>query len=476
MAGAIEFLRYQQLSHWRSAFSLRSQHDKLSFFLLLIFLFASYRFILLLNIAAKEFSEGKTSTWTGISVGAFLVWMIPAIECQALAVKTEEFSFLPIGKIRFAVMNILSVFFVPTCAIALVISAAAAWPLLYSSQPAVGLFGLFLYCLLAAFTWTAFFRLLKLRSFRIFLFALIVFAMILLSRSNHVLNGGELISGTPLVGLVSGETVYTNIALLAGLAVCVFLIALVSMWMRISASARIDRRTHPGFFSRLPLPVPFAETIKKDLSFAWKTPDCYLSFIVSVIYAIILVQADFSFVSYSIAITVSVMLSATLACNFFGLETAAGFERLTLFPITPTELLKSKNIGFILLVFSQSFFLLPIVLYKFGGLYLIVAVMKTISIALLWTAFCNHLSLRFPFEMSFYEFSIGGSIPSIMLATISVSIAGNLPDVVSRGNDAIAVAANTILLTVSCFVYRFALAAAAKKLPGCWENIGERIA
>jgi hypothetical protein len=107
---------------------------------------------------------------------------------------------------------------------------------------------------------------------------------------------------------------------------------------------------------------------------------------------------------------------------------------------------------------------------------LIIAGIKTASIGLLCTAFGNRLSMRFPFKMSFYEFSIGGSIPASMLAVGSVSIVGNLPDLVSRGNVTVALIGNVILVIVTYSAYELSLRRASKELPIYWEGIRRQIA
>lgn len=475
MAGSLQFLRYQQVAHWRRAFSVRSQHDKLSFFLVLIVLIGAYRLILLLNTAASELQTGKTEVWAAIAAIVFFVWAIPAVECQALAAKTDDFYFLPINKRRFALINISNTFLVPTAVIALLISVAAIYPLLFSLHPVVGSLGLFLYCFLAAFAWTAFFRLLKIGSFRVLIFVAALSLAIFLVRQSQAFSVSELISIAPIVQIASGEEVYKNLTLLVAAVAAAFLVLLIVMTSSTSSRSVRNRRS-PGILSRIRIPLHLGESIKKDLFFAWKTPDCYLSLLVCTIYAIILVQVDFSFVSFSVAITLSVMLSTTLAFNIFGLETPAGFQRLTLAPIKPADLLKAKNKAFFLLVFTQSFFLLPLVLYKFGVLWLFIAGIKTTSICLLCFAFGNHLSMRFPFKMRFYEFSIGGSIPAALLGIASVSIVCNLPDIVSRGHVTIALIGNVILLPLSYLVYKFSLDRASKELPGYWEDIGRQLA
>jgi hypothetical protein len=188
-----------------------------------------------------------------------------------------------------------------------------------------------------------------------------------------------------------------------------------------------------------------------------------------------LVTGDLSFSSFSIAITITTMMSASLAFNAFGLEGSSGFERLSLLPIKPTDLFIAKNVAFLCVVFSHTFFIFPLIFYNFGIVYLTVAVLQTIHICLLYALWGNELSIRFPFEMRFYEPSFGGSIPAMLTAVLSISFVGNIAYLFNPPGPFSLALISLALLAISFLFYRICLGMSSRKLADNWEEIGQKL-
>ncbi len=476
MDGAIRLLQYKMLAYWRRAFSVRGKYDAGAGFLLLIILGFAYRYVSILNGAAKSLADGGTENLNLLLAIVFLSWILPVLESQSISAETGKFLHLPLTKTQFAFVNLAAVFLLPTSVISLIISLAAAYAFAFSVNVAGGVAALFIFVLFSAFANIAFINSLKTKLFRIVIFlSSIIFAFLFFNgKLNFVLESRFL----PVQTLVQNtflENSSGNIGLLAACFLTTFLLAFFSARQTISATVQSNRKLNSQLLSRIKLPVKFGELIKKDFIYSWKILDCWLSLLASIFYTILLTAADFSFESFSVAISIIVMMSGSLAFNVFGLENASGIERLSLFPIKPEDLIRAKNKAFALVVFSQTFFLFPLVFFKFGAILWIVSIFKTVSIILLYTAWGNNLSIKFPFQMQFYQLSFGGSIAAMTYGISAIGLLIIAPEFLTAGRTAIKFLVSILLVIFSWLIYRFSLRRNSQKLSENWSNIALKL-
>lgn len=476
MAGAIKLLQYQMVAYWRRSFSVRGTYDQFSIFIILLLLSSAYGSIWLLNQTAKSLSNGNTEDLKWLMATVFFVWFLPAFEGQGVTKKLEDFIYLPLTKTQFALIGLANVLVVPTSIIALLVSFAAIYPLLFSNHNLIGIFALFIYSSLAVFTLTLLVRLLRLRVFRICIFLLsVIWAFLFFGWKTDFNFISGFLPHNLFAQIISSDHPFPKILFLAIFAAAAFFLAFFTLRLTILESTRSNRRIAPRWLSNISLPIKFGELIKKDFFSCWKILDCYVSLFVTIIYAIILATGDIAFSSFSVVISLSIMLSGSLAFSVFGLETTASFERLSLAPIRPADLFIAKNRAFAFLTFSQTFFLFPLILFQFGIVYLMVAILKTISVCFLYMAWGNSLSVSFPFKMKAYEISFGGSIQDIVRAIFLISLFSILPDFLLSGN-ALAILLNNIIFAIfSCLIYKFSLRRVSIRLSGEWENIAVKL-
>ncbi len=474
MDGTIKFLQYQLLANWRRSFSTRGKYDRFSFILVLIFLLSAYRFILFLNQTAKSLANGNPENLNLLLGIVFFVWLLPAFESQGVSGKFENFLYLPLTKTQFTLVNLANIFLIPTSIIAFIVSFATVYPLAFAKHLAIGFVGLCFYLLFAAFSLTLFVRLLKLKFFRVLIILLTIVLTFFIWKSEFNLSLVFLPQNL-FAQIILGENQVANILFLAIFSITSFFLVFIAIRLTLSISTTLNRSITPQWHSKISLPIRFGELIKKDFFSAWKILDCYFSLLITIIYAIILVSSDISFLSFSVAISFSIMMSGSLAFNIFGTENLASFERLSLSPIKPEDLFITKNKVFIFLIFSQNFFLLPLIFFKFGLIYLLVAILKTILVCLLYMAWGNNLSINFPFKMNFYEVSFGGSIQDMISAVSLISLISILPDFLLTENSIAILLINIVLAIFTCLIYKFSLRCVSNKLSGKWENIAFKL-
>jgi hypothetical protein len=470
MAGAIELLKYQLLAYWRRSFSRRGAYDKLSFILVLIILLAGFRFVIFLNQTAKSLSEGKTGDLNLLLGIVFFVWLIPAFESQKASARLVDFVYLPITRHQFSLISLVDVFLVPSSIIAFIVSLSIIYPLAFSQNVAAGGLGLFLYLIFSAFSLTLLTRLLKIRIFRVLLFFSLIALAVFGSKAEINLT---FLPPNLFTRLITGETL--NILWLVILASCSFFLALITVRQTISTSDQTNRPPAWPWLSKIRLPVKFGELIKKDLLASWKTLDSYSSLLISIIYLIIFFSAELSIFSFSFAVSLMIMMSGGLAFNIFGLESSESFQRLSLLPLKPKDLFIAKNKAFGLLIFSQTFFLFPLIFYRFGLIAFLAAVLKTVSITFFYLAWGNDLSVRFPFRIKSFEVSFGGSLPEMLTAVFIISLISIVPDFFLLPNVTFILLIDIILLVLSWLAYKFSLRRAPAKLTTEWENIAFKL-
>jgi hypothetical protein len=470
MAGAIKFFNYQLLAHWRKIFSKRGAFDKFSFILVFIVLLVGYRFVGLLNQTAKSLSEGKTGDLPLLSGIIFFVWLIPAFGSQRASARLADFVYLPLTRNQFSFISLANIFAVPVSIISLTISLSVIYPLYFAQSFGIGILTLFFYCSIAAFSLTIFVRLLKIKIFRLMLFFSLTALGILSWKTNITFT---FLPHHLFIETVTGRSL--NLLWLAILAASSFLLAFVAVRQTISFSDQTNRRLIPSALSKISLPMRFGELIKKDFLALWKTLDCYISLLISIIYLIILFSAEVSIFGFSVAISFLIMMSGGLAFNLFGLESSESFQRLSLLPIEPKDLFIAKNKAFGLLIFSNTFFLFPLIFYKFGLTSFLLAILKTVSITFFYLAWGNGLSVRFPFKQNFYEISFGGSLPEMLTAVFLISLLSLAPDFFLLPNLMGTLLVNAGLVILSFVAYKFSLKSASAKLINEWENIALKL-
>jgi hypothetical protein len=479
MAGAITLLKYQMLGHWRRSFAVRGKYDRSSLFLVLMILAGGYGYVLLLRQMARSLLAGNTGDLKWLLGIVFFVWLLPAFAGVRASANLEAFLFLPLTRARLALISLAGVFLVPMSAVAAVVSAAAIYPFLFSGHVAPGALTLFVYSLFAAFSLTLLVRLLRLRAFRIGLFLLAVMGAVSFFgpewlRPDLGLRQGSL-PHYLVIRVVSGDGPLSALLVLTVFAVASFLLAVFTLGGTVASLSGSNRRLAPSWLARLRLPIRYGELVKKDFLVGWTMLDGYISLFVCLVYAFILIMTDLSFLSFGPAISFAVMMSAGLAFSVFGLETTQSFQRLSLAPIAPAELFTAKHRALALLTISQTFFLFPIILIKFGPVYLMAAMAKTVAISMLYMAWGNYLSVKFPFKLYPYEVSFGGSLPDMIGAVFVISLLAIVPDLLLRENVAFILLGNAGFAALGHLVYTFSLRRFSQRLPAEWENIALKL-
>ena len=208
MAGRVKLLQYQTLAYWRRAFSVRGKYDASAGFLLLILIAFAFRYVSILKGAAKSLEKGGAENLSLIFAIVFLAWILPVLESQNVSAKTGKFLHLPFTKTQFALINLATVFLLPTSIISTIISLAAIYPFAFSKNISGNVITLFVFILVSVFAGVAFVRLIKTRLFRYaaFLSSILLAFLFFNGKLNFILESEFLPAQTISQNIVSANS------------------------------------------------------------------------------------------------------------------------------------------------------------------------------------------------------------------------------------------------------------------------------
>lgn len=148
------------------------------------------------------------------------------------------------------------------------------------------------------------------------------------------------------------------------------------------------------------------------------------------------------------------VLNAAPAFNAFGVDNRGVMDRLKLMPVTGKTILLSKNLAFLMIVGVQVTPLILLGSWRLGVPMGVVGIVEAASLAAMYMAWGNWMSVNYPFKMQFFQFS---SSNGPVLEAIAGIIFGSLPGVIAiyymRTEGPKAVWKIALLLVLSSLLY-----------------------
>jgi hypothetical protein len=122
-----------------------------------------------------------------------------------------------------------------------------------------------------------------------------------------------------------------------------------------------------------------------------------------------------------------VLPNAPLAFNSFGLDNRAGLDRLKLMPVTGKTILLSKNLAFLMIVGVQVTPLILVGSWRLGLPLGMLGILEAASMAAMYMAWGNWMSVNHPLKMQFFQFS---SSNGLVVEAIAGIMFGSLPGMI----------------------------------------------
>jgi hypothetical protein len=156
--------------------------------------------------------------------------------------------------------------------------------------------------------------------------------------------------------------------------------------------------------SQIPIPVPRIQIrsrtmtlLRKEVRYVLSLPEHALILLITLAFCIYLaggegLQAD----ALRAVFGILSFLSISFPMNSFGLDGGNGLDRYALSPVTGTQIVRTKNIAFLVVTAAQRAPILVLALWRFGPAEALWAFFETASLALLVLAWGNVVSVRNP--------------------------------------------------------------------------------
>ncbi|HEX7315743.1 MAG TPA: hypothetical protein VF297_17630 [Pyrinomonadaceae bacterium] len=372
-----------------------------------------YRYLQTLPKTTAEVAAGETRRLEMLLAGVLFVWMFPLLGEARFCLSTRGLRRFPLDARELFGVKVASSLMQPYVWVIVAGTLAVCYPLASAPNPKSGAAALVLYASAAFFVGHTLSNLLSIASWRVLLYVAAGGGLLALGLrfmtgagawpelsfkpSRLVVDAAT--DADPLRALASAGLVC---AASAGLAFCSFRLGL-------RAEQRPNtRRFRLGLVGRIP--CRFGGLVNKDLRYFTRLLDFYLGLLIAVWAALyVAFVEDASPHVARVALMGVPLFNLSAAFNYFGFETATGFDRYGLLPLSGRDVIVSKNLSFVLLVAAQ---LCPFVLlasWRFGPVEGLLGVVEVALLSCGYLAWGNVSSVRRPFRMQPFRFSSGGS-------------------------------------------------------------------
>ena len=182
-------------------------------------------------------------------------------------------------------------------------------------------------------------------------------------------------------------------------------------------------------FNSFRIPGPVGGLAAKDFRYFRRLLDPYLGVLAAALGSFYLVTADVASAGlFQVFLLGVFVLNAAPAFNSFGLDNRAGMDRLKLMPVTGKTILLSKNLAFLMIVGVQIAPLILLGSWRLGLLIGAIGIVEAASMAAMYMAWGNWMSVNYPFKMQFFQFS---SSNGQVLEAIAGIMFGSLPGMIA---------------------------------------------
>lgn len=387
------------------------------------------RYLQQLPLAADQIAKGETTRYEMLLLIAFLAWMVPVLGESRRSISSSDLLHFPLSTTELFFIRVGSVFCSPVSWITAALSLALCYPVAMAQHPFTGTIALLTLLCCGFFASLAITHVLQSALAR--KLAIAVLLAVSISGGLFWLAGQRvellaLLKWLTPPALAAGAAVSTTpLRSLAILTVITVLFAALARWtFTLTLEPRQNRRSQQFAFLAWPqLPGKFGGLLKKDLRYSSRLLDLYLAVPIVILLNIYL-AVNFAPAAPVLFIMIAILFfpCASIAFNCFGLDSALGLDRYTLFPLSEKEKLFSKNLAFWILMLVLFATILPFAIWSLELSASVIALLEFIAMALAYAAIGNWLSVKQPFKMQFYRFASGGSAIDALMAMIFASI------------------------------------------------------
>lgn len=435
------------------------------------------RYFQQLPLAANQLANGETTRYEGLLAVVFLIWLWPVMGETKRSITSSRLVHLPLNTNELFAIRLGSIFCSPLAWIIVAGALTLAYPLAVTEHPFIGIAALLVFLQLGLLVSLTVTDLLHSGLARKLLLAAVLLAsaaggLLWMGRRAELL--GSIKSLLPQRLAAAAAVSSTPFRALAVLVLLTVVFSLLARWtFKFTLQPPATRRSQTfAVVSALALPGKFGGLIKKDLRYASRLLDLYLALPIILLFNVyLLTNAAPSATALFVVVPLLFLPCLSLAFNGFGLDSALGIDRYTLFPLSDKEKLLSKNLAFAAVMIVLFVTLLPLAFWKLGPRAVALGLVELLVVWLAYVSVGNWMTVKQPFRMQFYRFSSGGSPVDALMGMISGSIPGLIIIFLLTRNGGGAVWQIGVLLIVYAALFYFSLSRSARSLKNNWEEL-----
>lgn len=418
------------------------------------------RYLQALRTAATDLPQGKSRVLESLLMAIFLAWMFPLASNSRTSISIRKLLHLPLTLKELFGIRLITLLIPPYAWVILGGSLAICYPIIRAQNPVAGVTAALLFIVFSALTGLTVAHLLSIRFWRKLFFVALVLSGIFISyllQHDFGKNILSLLSSLPtsLVARAAlGTRSWVAVCELALLMTLAFFTALWSFKKSLGVTPK-RRSQKVTIFNLFRISGPIGGLAIKDFRYFRRLLDPYLGVLAAALGSFYLITTDLASAGlFQVFLLGVFVLNAAPAFNAFGVDNRGVMDRLKLMPVTGKTILLSKNLAFLMIVGVQVTPLILLGSWRLGVPMGVVGIVEAASLAAMYMAWGNWMSVNYPFKMQFFQFS---SSNGPVLEAIAGIIFGSLPGVIAiyymRTEGPKAVWKIALLLVLSSLLY-----------------------
>jgi hypothetical protein len=392
------------------------------------------RFLQTLRSAAIDLPQGKTRVFESLLMAIFFVWMFPLTTSARTNLTIRKLLHLPLTLKELFAIKATTLLMPPYAWIIIGGSLAICYPIIRARNPTAGVLAALVFIAFSALTGLTVAQLLSLSAWRKFFFAALLLAGLVVSyliqqgRTERWITLSSYLPTTLVTRATIGQRPWMAVFEIALLATAAFFASLWSFKKNLEVTPK-GRSQKITVFSSWRIPGPAGGLAAKDFRYFRRMLDPYLGVLAAAIGSFYLITVEVASAGFFQVFLMSVLVfNAAPAFNSFGLDNRAGMDRLRLLPVTGRTILLSKNLALIMIVSIQIAPLILLATWRLGVLIGLLGIVEAASMAAMYMAWGNWMSVNYPTKMQFFQFSSSNEQVIEVLAGI---IFGSFPGMIA---------------------------------------------
>ena len=472
-----QIVGWQWRAHWRRfsrARNLAIGHQGIT---AIIALLLFYKYCRLLGSASVELTSGNTKLLQSLLAGLFLAWLFLPMSMSRSDSSVRRLLHMPFSINNLLAIKIGCLLITPYSWIVVAASLAIYYPLAHAPRPFSAMSAALLFISMSGMIGLTIAQLIRIAVWRKWLFALVILicaaAFILSGKDNSQF--AQLLRLLP-TNLVAGPAVGKNSLLSISALLVLNVISLAAMRWSFQQSlvnvrnARSGRRLDSILFR---LPGTTSGLAAKDFRYFRRLLDPYFGVLASALCCLYLVTANAPIAPIVWVFIVIIFIpNSPLAFNSFGLDTRSGLDRYALLPVSGATIIRSKNLAFLIFMGIQILPIIVMTSWRLGPLVSALSVVEAMSLAAIYLAWGNWMSISVPARMEFFRFApAGGSLPEIIAAVFFCSLPGILTIYVLQTAAAWRILAALLISLLCGAIYFFVTIISGKRFEAKREKV-----